>query len=123
MSTTSKNDQRRFHRIFYQATALLSCAEQTWLCDVNDLSLNGCLLRFGTAWHGDNDKTYALTLQLAPETYITMELRVSHVNDNKVGFKCTHTNLESVFKLRRLIELNLGDSTLLERDLQALSAA
>jgi hypothetical protein len=52
-----------------------------------------------------------------------MSVSVSHVIGNEVGFKCEHIDLDSISALRRLVELNLGDSHLLERDLLALSQA
>ena len=50
-----------------------------------------------------------------------MELTATHVVGNKVGFKCEHIDIDSISELRRLVELNLGSSALLERDLLALS--
>jgi hypothetical protein len=49
-----------------------------------------------------------------------MNLSISHVIGNEAGFKCEHIDLDSISTLRRMVELNLGDSTLLERDLIAL---
>jgi len=121
MSEQSMTDQRRFHRIFYKASAILSSDEQTWLCEISDLSLNGCLLSFVNEWHGDTDKTYTLTLCLSEEVQITMSLSVSHAVDKLVGFKCQHIDIDSISELRRLVELNLGDSSLLERDLNSLA--
>lgn len=118
----STNDQRRFHRIFYKANAQLSCEGQSWPCEIHDLSLNGCLLNFPKPWNGDSSRSYKLILQLSEEVDITMELIVSHTTDHNVGFKCTHIDFDSISRLRRLVELNLGDNDLLERDLQALSA-
>jgi hypothetical protein len=37
-----------------------------------------------------------------------------------VGLHCRHIDIESLAHLRRLIELNLGDPALLERELAAL---
>jgi len=118
--TLKNTDKRHFHRIFYKADATLNSQDKTWPCEIVDLSLKGCLLRFAFPWQEEPDKIYTLTLRLSEDAHIKMELSVSHVVDNTVGLKCEHIDIESVSNLRRLVELNLGDSDLLERDLLAL---
>ncbi len=118
------NEQRHFHRIFYQSQATLSDESTQWPCELIDISLHGCLLHFDKAWQQNNLETlYTLTLELSKTTTITMNVSVSHAIGNEVGFKCEHIDLDSISTLRRLVELNLGDSNLLERDLIALTQA
>lgn len=114
-------DNRHFHRILYAGEAALSCGEKTWSCEIIDLSLKGCLLSFESPWQEDPEKLYTLTLKLSEDIRIEMELSTAHVVDNKVGFKCEHIDIDSISELRRLVELNLGSSDLLERDLLALT--
>ncbi|WP_027149353.1 PilZ domain-containing protein [Methylobacter tundripaludum] len=120
MHPTENNDNRHFHRILYTADAILSCEEKTWHCEIIDLSLKGCLLRFELPWEEDPEKLYTLALRLSEQVQIKMELTATHVVGNKVGFKCEHIDIDSISELRRLVELNLGSSALLERDLLAL---
>lgn len=120
MHSLENNDHRHFHRILYTAEATLSCEGKIWSCNIIDLSLKGCLLDFGFAWEGDPEKICTLVLQLSEDVQIEMELCATHVVDSKVGFKCEHIDIDSISELRRLVELNLGSSDLLERDLQAL---
>ena len=40
-----------------------------------------------------------------------------------IGFVCRHIDVDSISHLRRLVELNLGDEALLERELAALGEA
>jgi hypothetical protein len=54
------------------------------------------------------------------ETFITMGVRVAHVNDRTAGLRCIEIDLDSLTHLRRLLELNLGDSALLCRELEHL---
>ena len=49
-----------------------------------------------------------------------MEGVVAHSARGLIGIACRSIDLDSITVLRRLIELNLGDAALLERDLQAL---
>ncbi|MFU8787665.1 MAG: PilZ domain-containing protein [Methylobacter sp.] len=115
------NENRHFHRIQFAEKATLHCDEKTWDCEIIDLSLKGCLLSFERPWEESPERLYTLSLQLSEDNQITMELTPMHVIDNKVGFKCEHIDIDSISELRRLVELNLGSSALLERDLLALS--
>jgi hypothetical protein len=120
--TFEKNEEkRRFHRIFYSAEAVLAGEGKLYFCKIVDLSLKGCLLDFGEPWSGSLEKPYTLTLKLSDEVSIVMDLEVVHAAGPQIGFKCLHIDIDSISSLRRLVELNLGDSELLERELAALS--
>lgn len=121
MNFDKSEEKRRFHRILYTADATLNGDRKSYPCKILDLSLQGCLLRFEEAWTDNPEQIYTLTLRLTDTVAIRMELSVSHVVANDVGFKCEHIDIDSISQLRRLIELNLGDSALLERDILALS--
>lgn len=121
MSSENSLDKRRYHRIFYDTQAQLSCDESALPCRIVDLSLKGCLLRFENPWQGDLEKIYTLTFSLSEDCAISMAISISHIVDDTAGFKCEHIDIDSITHLRRLVELNLGDSELLERDLLALT--
>ncbi|MBD9357192.1 PilZ domain-containing protein [Methylomonas albis] len=121
MTLDKNDDKRRFHRIFYHAGAVLTGSGQTYPCKIVDLSLRGCLLDLEQSLSGPPDTLYSLKLDLSEEISITMEVMATHAVDNRVGFKCVHIDIDSISRLRRLVELNLGDSELLERELAALS--
>ncbi|MCK9637835.1 PilZ domain-containing protein [Methylobacter sp. Wu8] len=120
MNPIENPDHRHFHRIHFAEEATLSSDDNTWSCEIIDLSLKGCLLRFDFPWEENPEKLYTLTLHLSEDAQIKMELTATHVVGNKVGFKCEHIDIDSISELRRLVELNLGNSALLERDLLAL---
>lgn len=120
MSDTN-DDKRHFHRIFYNTTVTLSSDTSTFNCQLIDISLKGCLVRFDAPWTESLEEIYNLHLQLSPDTSIVMQLSPAHIVDDTVGFKCEHIDIDSISQLRRLVELNLGDSNLLERDMLALT--
>ncbi|MCF6203965.1 MAG: PilZ domain-containing protein [Methylococcaceae bacterium] len=124
--TNPMNDKRHFHRIFFNSDVTLSNQSTKLPCKLVDISLQGCLLQFEEKqfeenWTGDLDGLYTLNLNLSDEISITMQTSVAHVVGSNVGFKCEHIDIDSISQLRRLVELNLGDSDLLERDLLALA--
>ena len=51
---------------------------------------------------------------------IAMAGEVAHLEGRHAGVICRSIDLESITHLRRLIEMNLGDASLLDRDLKAL---
>ncbi|MEQ1619981.1 MAG: PilZ domain-containing protein [Methylococcales bacterium] len=118
---TETKDNRQFHRVLYKADATLNSDTKTWLCEVVDLSLKGCLLSFDFAWKEELEKSYTLNLELSELYQIQMQVSSAHTLGNQVGFRCDHIDLDSISQLKRLVELNLGDHALLERDLQALA--
>ena len=120
MNLEKGEERRNFNRILYTADATLTDSKETRQCRILDLSLQGCLLCFEEPWTA-SQTLYKLNLQLSDSVFIHMELSVSHVLGKEVGFKCEHIDIDSISQLRRLVELNLGDSALLERDLLALS--
>ncbi len=121
MTFEKNDDKRRFHRIFYHASAVLTGSGQTYPCKIVDLSLQGCLLDLERALSGQPEALYSLKFDLSEEISIIMEVVATHSVANRVGFKCLHIDIDSISRLRRLVELNLGDSELLERELAALS--
>jgi hypothetical protein len=44
------------------------------------------------------------------------------LHDGQLSLSCTEIDLDSITHLRRLLELNLGDPDLIERELSDLSA-
>ena len=57
-----------------------------------------------------------------PDTMINMEASIAHIEGRQVGLKRAHIDMDSISHLRRLVELNLGDSELLHRELEHLAA-
>ena len=86
-----------------------------------DLSLKGALVTLPENATVPAGMPCQLTVPLA-ETgdHISMTAGVAHVDGNHAGLLCRSIDLDSVTHLRRLIELQLGDPALLERDLAEL---
>lgn len=114
-------DKRRFHRVGHDARATLSAHAKAWTCTVEDLSLKGCMVQLAEAWPVDPSLSYNLSIHLTYSIHIDMEVALAHQDGLNVGFRCVSIDADSATKLRRLVELNLGDSTLLERDLHELA--
>jgi hypothetical protein len=114
------NEKRHFHRVAHDAKAILSHGNEEWTCMVEDLSLSGCLLDMEKSRPLVSDEVYRLNIHLTYAVHIVMDVVLAHLAGNHAGFRCVGIDSDSVAQLRRLIELNLGDSTLLERDMREL---
>ncbi|MBZ0073021.1 MAG: PilZ domain-containing protein [Thiohalobacteraceae bacterium] len=117
---TALAGQRRFTRIAFDAAAVLARDDRQWSCTVVDLSLKGALIGRPEAWDGTVGEDCTLVLVLGEDAQINMDVKVAHIEAEQVGLSCTDIDLDSITHLRRLVELNLGDAALLERELLVL---
>ena len=54
------------------------------------------------------------------ERVIAMKATCAHIEGDRIGMLCEEIDMESISLLRRLVELNISDEALLQRDLEAL---
>nr|WP_295079306.1 PilZ domain-containing protein [uncultured Roseateles sp.] len=88
---------------------------------VLDLSLKGALLKLPHAKFVTLGQPCLLKITLADKTTtIAMAGELAHVEGDSAGLLCRSIDIESITHLRRLIEMNLGDASLVERELIAL---
>ena len=116
-------DKRHFTRISFNATALVTNPEsgQQWMCELSDISLKGVLIARPDEWQSENTQNFTIKIQLAGEEIeINLDVTAVHTSENTVGFKVEHMDIDSATHLHRLIELNLGDESLLEREIAEL---
>ncbi|MGE8500140.1 MAG: PilZ domain-containing protein [Pseudomonas sp.] len=114
------NDRRRFHRIAFDAPTELVQEARRWPVELHDISLKGLLVRRPEGWNGDPNQPFDAIVELGGGTQVRMEVVLTRTQHDLLGFVCRHIDLDSISHLRRLIELNLGDESLLERELAAL---
>lgn len=118
-----ERNRRKFSRIRFRTDARLYLPDGEFDVEVVDLSLKGALI------HPRQDQ-FALvgshcTLKLRLDemgTMIRMEATIVHHEGRYLGLACREMDLDSITHLRRLIALNLGDESLLERELNHLAA-
>jgi len=116
------NERRKFWRAAFNAPVKLVSDTATVHAMLDDISLKGALLEMPTDWHPVIGEQCRLTLQLGagPDAAINMWGHISHAEGNRAGLTCESIDLDSITHLRRLVELNAGDPTLLERELSVL---
>jgi len=118
------HERRHFVRVGFDAPALLTTATAAFSVHVLDLSLKGALIMVPAQAALGQGTLCQLTIPLADTgNHIAMSTDVAHVQGLHTGLLCKGIDLDSVTHLRRLIELQLGDPALLERDLGELTMA
>ena len=116
-------NHRLFTRIPFEATVKITDPQdnKTWESRLLDISLKGMLVTEPKAWQGKLQQRFLVRLLLEnSDVEIDMEVSTAHIEQHHVGFRCEHIDLDSITHLRRLVELNLGDTQLLNRELSAL---
>ena len=110
-------EKRRFHRIEFDAPCELHCLDRVWSTEVLDISLKGVLVKRPDDWDVPLMQPCEVIVHLNEhEAAIVMAVELCHVEPHRLGFKCQYIDLESATHLKRLVELNLGDQALLERE-------
>jgi hypothetical protein len=114
------NERRRFHRIAFDAPTEIVQGTCSWAVELHDVSFKGLLIHRPADWDGDPEQPFEANIELGGDVRVRMEVELTRTQDDLLGFVCRHIDLDSISHLRRLVELNLGDEALLERDLAAL---
>lgn len=113
-------ERRRFQRFAFDAQTELVQGARHWVVELHDLSLKGLLVHRPENWNVEPAQALEARIRLSTDTEVRMTVEVTHTDGELVGLVCRHIDVDSISHLRRLIELNLGDETLLERELAAL---
>lgn len=118
--TQSAQERRKFSRILFDAHVELAQGDCHWRASLLDISLKGLLIQQQLPVEVKKDLPILVKILLSDQTSIAMTVSVAHQHHNQTGLMCTTIDIDSVSHLRRLIELNLGDATAAERELNEL---
>ena len=116
-------ERRQYSRISFASPAQLLLGKRALEVQVLDLSLKGALLHLPDA--ADLAMGEAADLDLPLDEMgnrIRMQTTVAHLEGRQAGLVCQIIDIDSVTHLRRLVELNLGNADLLQRELAVLLA-
>lgn len=117
------SEKRRFQRIDFVCDVEFLSNAGVQKCELVDISLRGALLDPG------DDKapevgipcSLVITLDESSDIHIVMQGSIAHKRHARLGMRCENIDSDSMMHLRKLVEYNLGDTSLLERELEALA--
>tara|TARA_B100000767_G_C19709129_1_gene511933 strand:+ start:333 stop:713 length:381 start_codon:yes stop_codon:yes gene_type:complete len=115
-------NRRQFTRVLFSIPAEVEIDNKTYPVSIHDISLNGALVTSMNRQKPLKGKLGVLHFFLSDNvSEVTMNITVVHIEDKETGLQCNAIDIDSVSHLRRLIELNLGDSNQLNKELNQLS--
>lgn len=110
---------RRFRRFPVDGSVKLYSGTTMWNSKLIDMSLRGVLVERPADWTGVTGTRYRLDLRLDGGVMIGMGVELARIIDGNLGFNCVRIDLNSFAQLKRLIELNLGNTESLGRELSS----
>lgn len=116
-------DSRRFHRVPFDCFVEFNAGDCQHICELLDVSIKGALIAACTGATPGQGVACQLIINLddSKECQIIMNGTIAHKIENRVGIFCESIDDQSMIHLRKLIEYNLGDVELVNRDFEALS--
>lgn len=111
------NDQRSFRRINFETEADILIDNLAVRCKLADLALQGALFCASDALAVEIGKHYQLNIRL-PASDLTMQFTAELIHQRGLfyGFIFIAEDSVTMGHLRRLLELNIGDSAETERE-------
>ncbi len=114
-------EKRLFQRIGFPATVAVTTPVGQESGQLRDISLNGALVHFSRPPELDGDRPVNLEISLpAAGLQLQMKARCVHCREHDYGFRFIGIEMETMGHLRRLLELNTGDSSRISRELDFL---
>jgi len=116
-------ERRRFSRVIYQAPAEIKQGNLTLSADLRDLSLHGLLLS-SPAGSEKLDQQQPMDVHFTlpgSDVVISLEAEIVELTSAFIRTSIQHIDIDSISHLKRLVELNVGDETLLHREIEQLS--
>lgn len=112
---------RQYARIPFHADVLLHVPDGSFKVHLIDIALKGALVQTDAPHGLALQDTCRLELPLADSGEgVVMLGKVVHLDQQHIGIASQGMDLTSLTRLRRLIELNTGDSELMDRELSQL---
>ena len=114
-------EKRHYSRAPFDTDVTLINSSTQWQTRLIDISIKGALVESPPGWEGNIGDQYTLELPLGDgEIIIRMKVVVARADHDHIGFYCKNIDFDSIVHLKRLMELNLGDADLVNRELSAL---
>ncbi|MDT8283445.1 MAG: PilZ domain-containing protein [Gammaproteobacteria bacterium] len=121
MNKIPQSERRHYSRIPFTAEILMQCGNEEWSCNLLDISLKGMLVEPPENIDIDINKPCGMALFLGEDISIHARVHITHSNNGNWGLNWLQIDVASLQHLRRLIELNTNNPSMLTRELSELS--
>lgn len=111
-------ERRHFSRVDFHSTVTINLQSVEYQAELYDISLKGALVSMKGDRSIDKGGDCIFKLRLDKDTVaVETDASIVYSQDNLLGLRFNNLDLESITHLRRLIELNTGDSELVQQEL------
>lgn len=123
---TSNQDRRRFHRFPFDADCeLLLDDRQVYDCELLDLSINGALVELADTTEFESERPGNLELKLRGltddgEAEMLIGVEAVRIEERRIACRFVEVDAEAFAGLKELVAANLGDLSMLDRELTQL---
>jgi len=117
------SENRHAHRVKFDCFVEFETSDSRLVCELVDISIQGALIAAcsGATPKAGTPCTLKISLDESNEIKITMQGTVAHKIENRVGIHCESIDVDSMTHLRKLVEYNLGNVELVNRDFEELA--
>lgn len=122
MSVKTGHERRRFQRFRFSSVIRVRLGDTVQECEMLDMSFRGFLARCPAGWQPADGDRLRVEWHLADLIKLELDALVVHVHGGHIGCTWESRDAESFAHLKRLVEINLLDSKLVARELEALKA-
>jgi hypothetical protein len=112
---------RQFRRVRIDADARVYSDRAMWPTRCIDVSLKGALVERPDGWAGERGQTQRLEMRFHPQLIVSVNATIANIEPQHLGYRFERMDLDSFTRLKRIIELNLGDPDVLSQELVSLS--
>ena len=116
----SGKERRQYTRIAFSAEILMQSGNEEWTCNLLDISLNGMLVEPPHNMNINPNNPCAVALFLSDDVIINARVKIRHTTVDHWGLEFLNIDIKSRQHLRHLLELNLKDTDLIDRELAQL---
>ena len=120
LNMNQQSERRSYSRIPFTAEILMQCGDAEWSCNLLDISLKGMLVEPPEDLDIDTNNPCGMALFLGEDISIHARVRIKHSSAGNWGLQWLQIDVTSLQHLRRLIELNTSNPSLLTRELSEL---
>jgi c-di-GMP-binding flagellar brake protein YcgR len=113
-------ERRKNCRVTFSAEVVMQSGNEEWSCNLLDISLKGMLVEPPQELSLDISKPCAVALFLGDDAAIHARVNIIRTDNDTWGLEWLNIDVESLRHLRRLLELNLNDPALIDRELYDL---
>jgi len=115
-------ESRNSHRVTFDSLVEFESEECQHVCELYDISVQGALIGACSGATPEAGTPCKLTIKLDDDgaVKIVMHGTIAHKIENRVGIYCDEIDEVSMSHLRKLVEYNLGDVELVNRDFESL---